>query len=357
SAGLASSSSVFMVTAEAIVALNGLSMTDEEFVQACGYGEWYVGTRGGCGDHAAMHYGRRGQVCHIELHPFRISYCPFPTGHSIVAFNSFETAHKAGNARDIFNQRVACYEFGLMLIQTRHPDLRERLIYFRDINPNVVGDTATVYQLLRELPQRASLDEVKQLLPYEMHERVIQIASQHSPPKDGYPIRGVCLFGVAECERSNRCTVLLSDGRVNEFGELMNISHDGDRVAKLGDDGEMHTYASPCDDEHLQKLIASIHSDSSALRESAQLWRQPGSYRCSTPAIDFMVDVALSVDGVIGAQISGAGLGGCIMVLVRTDAVERLISAMTEYYYEPRSYEPCYVVGVPIAGSGVLTLN
>ena len=43
--------------------------------------------------------------------------------------------------------------------------------------------------------------------------------------------------------------------------------------------------------------------------ERAQLHWQPGSYRCSVPEIDHMVDLALRVEGVVGAQLAGAGLG------------------------------------------------
>lgn len=45
----------------------------------------------------------------------------------------------------------------------------------------------------------------------------------------------------------------------------------------------------------------------------------PGRYGCSTQAIDRIVDRSSLTEGVIGAQITGAGLGGCAVVLVRSE--------------------------------------
>lgn len=352
SGGLASSSALFMVACEALVSLNGCRFKDdEEFIKLCGYGEWYVGTRGGAGDHAAIKLARVGYVSHITTDPLSVSYSPFPSGYRAVVFHSHEFAHKAGNARDIFNQRVACYEFGFMLILERHPELRNAVRRLSDINPQVIGRAADIYRLLLELPLRASLRDILSNLSHELHERVFKIASMHTQPKGGYPIRGVCLFGISECERSRRTAKLLSEGRIDEFGLLINISHDGDRIAKMDKRGRMRDYTSECDDAHLKKLIKACERISTGEAEGAEIWRQPGSYGCSTMSIDFMVDVANSVEGVLGAQLCGAGLGGCIMVLVREDSLNELLKAMIERYYEPRGFEPYYIVAVPVSGS------
>ena len=58
--------------------------------------------------------------------------------------------------------------------------------------------------------------------------------------------------------------------------------------------------------------------------ERAQLVWQPGRYACSLPMIERMVDAATATEGVAGAQLAGAGLGGCLMVLVRREAVPAL---------------------------------
>ena len=89
-------------------------------------------------------------------------------------------------------------------------------------------------------------------------------------------------------------------------------------------------------------------------REPAALCRQAGSYRCSTPDIDLIVDSVNNVRGVKGAQLSGAGLGGCAIALVEESAVDKAISVLTEKYYSTRELEPAIAVCTPVAGSGVL---
>ena len=49
-------------------------------------------------------------------------------------------------------------------------------------------------------------------------------------------------------------------------------------------------------------------------------------YEVSTPELDFLVHQAMTVSGVYGARMTGGGFGGCIVALVRPEAVDRLSS-------------------------------
>ena len=69
-----------------------------------------------------------------------------------------------------------------------------------------------------------------------------------------------------------------------------------------------------------------------------------------------MVDLAGGQEGVIGAQVAGAGLGGCAMILVRTDALKGLLSALRAGYYRPRKLAFDVHVCRPVGGSGILTI-
>ncbi len=75
----------------------------------------------------------------------------------------------------------------------------------------------------------------------------------HAEPAPYHP-RGVLLYGIAEILRSRMCVDLLEAGRVEEFGRLMKISHDGDRVSRPGPDGSYQRIADECGDEYLQRL-------------------------------------------------------------------------------------------------------
>jgi len=352
-AGLSSSSALFVAAAEALLALNGVSLSEEEFIAACGEGEWYVGTRGGSGDHAAIKLGRAGQVSHISFAPFSVDYAPLPEEYRVVIANSLVQAHKAGGARDVFNSRVAAYELGLLLLHRRFAELAPRMPRLRDVNPRALGVSEShVLRMLAALPERATRAELcQELLAGEA--RLEEIFASHSEPKEGYALRGVCLFGVAECERARLAPRLLERGDVERFGRMMSISHDGDRVARTLRDGRQEPFAAPTSGRYLGELAERWErGEGDGPRALAEL---PGAYACSVPEIDLMVDVAQAVPGVVGAQISGAGLGGSMMALVRAPCAEDLVRALAERYYEPRDLPVAVEVCLPVAGSGAIT--
>lgn len=71
-AGLSSSSALVVAVAEAVTAFNRLPVSGRRLVSLCGEGEWFVGTRGGAADHAAIKLSRRGYVTRVGFFPFRI---------------------------------------------------------------------------------------------------------------------------------------------------------------------------------------------------------------------------------------------------------------------------------------------
>ena len=83
------------------------------------------------------------------------------------------------------------------------------------------------------------------------------------------------------------------------------------------------------------------------------IW-QPGAYSCSLPAIDRMVDIAVRTPGVLGAQLAGAGLGGCMMILAKNDAIDQLRKNLIEKYYRPAGLPEVILVSAPIAGAGTV---
>jgi len=368
-AGLSSSSALVVATAEAAAALNEMDVTPQDFVDLCGEGEWYVGSRGGAGDHAAMKFGRRGAVTQIGFFPFKVGRAvPFPDEYRLVVANSHIKAQKMTNAKDTFNQRVASYEFGLMLLKEAYPQWAERMARLRDVNPETLGvRPSVIYQMLLGLPERMTPAEVWATLGGKHAAALERICRSHAQPEE-YLIRSVVLYGIAECARARMCLNYLEKGDIVGLGRLMQISHDGDRVSRLVEgegaeaDGSVEPSASmvPYDynapDSYLQRLIEDLQSEDPERVAAAQIHLQPGGYACSTSEIDGMVDVAGKVPGVVGAQLSGAGLGGCVMVLVHRDSVEALQQTLAEKYYYPRRLEPDITVCVPVKGSGLLDI-
>jgi galactokinase len=74
----------------------------------------------------------------------------------------------------------------------------------------------------------------------------------------------------------------------------------------------------------------------------------PGGYACSIEQVDRIVDRALALPGVLGAQIAGAGLGGCCMVLVTTDRAAALADELQGF-----AGGPVYICD-SVGGAGLL---
>ena len=142
-AGMSSSSALVVSTAEAAAALHGLEVTPSQFVNFCGEGEWFVGTRGGSADHAAMKYGAKGTINHVKFHEFELlEQIQFPDTHRMVVCNSFMQAKKAAGAKVAFNSRVASYALGVELVRMRFPQYAPLIRFVRDIDTDTLARPA-----------------------------------------------------------------------------------------------------------------------------------------------------------------------------------------------------------------------
>ena len=351
--GMGSSSALVVASAEALTAINNLQFTDDEFVEACGTAEWFVGTRGGFGDHAAIKLSRRGHISNIGFFPLTIDFAPFLDGYRVAVCSTLKEAKKAAGAKSIFNERVATYEIGLMMLKQKFPLIRERVQYFRDLNPENLGkDEAWLYEMLKSLPIRIQRKQLLNQLKDDT-DALTELFRTHDEPTEGYRVRGVCLFGLAECARAKVATSFLEKGDMEAFGELITISHEGDRVTRIVD-GERIYREEEITDEYLDRLIFHLRSDNPSKRESARLYRQPGGYAVSCEELDELVDITKGVDGVLGAGRVGAGLGGCISVLIDKNKTDELVNAVTAEYYKPRGLPAAVEVCFPVDGSGLI---
>jgi N-acetylgalactosamine kinase len=355
-AGLSSSSTIVVATLQAAIALNNLELTSRQLIDLCGQGEWFVGSRGGAGDHAAIYLGQRGKITRVGYLPFRVEKSvDAPQDYQVIIADSHVKAAKSGQARDMFNARVASYHLGLAVLKSAFGGsrLKNRLEYVRDLDPQRLGcTTSDVYRLLLQVPQFMSRKDLKKILSSEHKELMEASFASHSDP-GFYKVRGVLLFGAAEVIRSRICLDYLEAGQIEQFGNLMKISHDGDRVSRPDHKGNYRPVEDYCDDRRFEELITDLASEDPDRVLKAQLHMQPGSYACSTPQIDQMVDIACSIPGVAGAQIAGAGLGGCIMILSRKDAVYAVIETLISRYYKPNRLKPAVIPCITVEGAGL----
>ena len=353
--GLSSSSALTMVVTEAVIRLNNLEIASIELVEHCGYAEWYVGTRGGCGDHAAIKFGKPNTILHLGILPTTVDGTQLGADYKIVLANSFVEAKKQAGARNTFNNRVASYVFGLMMIRKNFPQYVDKLERLRDVNPQKLGvDETEIYRIVKSLPASAGREEILKSLP-ENKDEINQVFRSHDEPEAGYKIRQICLYGIAECLRADMVKQYLQTGDMKTFGELLRASHNGDRVTKLVDGKRVPTDNSyPC--AKIDTLISDLQSDNPQRVAGARLWRQPGGYNVSVPEIDMLVDIALATPGVVGAGLIGAGMGGSIVAVVETEHTQKLIDNMAEHYYRQRNLPTAAEIVTPIGGSCIIDI-
>ncbi|MCR5381116.1 MAG: NTP transferase domain-containing protein [Lentisphaeria bacterium] len=327
-AGLSSSSAIVVATAEAIVALNSLHLSDQQFIELCGEGEWFVGSRGGFGDHAAMKYGRPGKFVHLGFHPFSIGEsASLPDDYAVIIADSTLKARKSEGSKDRFNAQVAAYDLSLMLLKQTYPN--EHITDMRSLA--AVRPYSKLYEMLRSLPLSASRKQLEEALPDDLHQ-LARLFASHADP-GAYNLRGVILYGLSEMERSERFMETLKKGAYDLVGKMMKISHNGDRI---GDP--------TISDDLLKDLSA----------QNADLALQYGAYACSVPQIDELCDLLDSTPGVLGSELVGAGLGGCIVALVKKEKAADIIDILNNKYYAKYGVEPGHAnVYQPSEGSSV----
>jgi N-acetylgalactosamine kinase len=358
-AGLSSSSAIVVASAEAAVALNGLEVSSQQFVNFCGEGEWFVGTRGGSADHAAMRFGQKGTINHVAFHPFRLlQQLQFPAEYRLVVANSLVQARKATGARAAFNSRVGSYLVGLELIRRRFPRQAPFIQYVRDLDPTHLQVTpAWIYQMLLTLPVSITGGAIRKEFSGEAEPWArLEPHFGAVPEETVFPVRGVVMFGVAECARARQAATLLTRGDMVALGDLMRISHDGERCFRTQRGAAAVPFEVDISDAALSTRLEDLASQDPARHLAAQLEFQPGGYRCSTEEIDQLVDLASEVPGVLGAQIAGAGLGGCAMILVHAAQVPALCAHLETHYYDARGLPRSLLLCQASAGSGLLSM-
>ncbi|MFH1924248.1 MAG: galactokinase family protein [Planctomycetota bacterium] len=354
-AGLGSSSTIVAATLQAAIALNNFDLSSRQFIDLCGEGEWFVGSRGGPGGSAAIYLGQRGKIAHVGYLPFRVEKTiDAPEDYRVVIADSHVKTPQRSSARDIVNARLACFDLGLALLKQRAPEIAGSVEHLRDLDPAQLGcSPSDVYRWLLKIPAEMRREDFSTMLASEHHPAMEAHFATHPEP-DCYRPRAVLLYGIAEIVRSRMCLECLEVGQVERLGTLMKISHDGDRVSRPGPGGTYRAWREDPSDEYLNRLIRDLVSEDPEKVWKAQLYMQPGSYGCSTPEIDQMVDVAATVPGVAGAQIAGAGLGGCIMILARKESVAAVGKALVKHYYRPARLKPAVIPSIAVEGAGLV---
>jgi galactokinase len=276
--GLSSSSALVVAHALALLDRNDVRFDTMELAELLADAEHFVGTRGGGMDQAICLAANESSASRIDFNPLRVEVHPIPPEWRFIVAFSLVRAEKSGEARDAYN--------------TRPRECREALIEMTRAL-NVAGKVSTYPDLMSR---------------WEC-ERLVEVASDVLNESLLKRFRHV----VTEGDRVCRATRALATGALEDFGRLMNESHE------------------------------SLKSD----------------FGVSTRELDELVEIA-DAAGSAGARLTGAGLGGCVVALVAQDGDSDLRQALAEHYYAKRDFEGSLgdhlFVAEPSAGASVTTL-
>ena len=104
-AGLSSSSALLTGFTLALLRANGVGASFEELMEVLPEGEYFVGTRGGGMDHAAVLASEAGCALLIRFGPLAIAPVLVPKEWSFLVAHSLTTAEKSGEMRARYNSR------------------------------------------------------------------------------------------------------------------------------------------------------------------------------------------------------------------------------------------------------------
>jgi len=354
--GQSSSSAVVVSIALALNDLWDLCLPPPALASICGEAEWYVGTRGGAGDHAGMLLGSSSGLVGICFEPpvkvRDTCRLRLPPEYQIIIANSGHKAIKNNEERLQFNAGIFAYRFSLVYLQEAlraqarelglAPDQQE-VRFLAGINVERYP-LDTIYRLLRAVPRDVSPQELEQRYPDRYEQAALSCFGRADPELlPSIPLRGAAMYGLGRVDRGLAMHDICARGdeaAMREFGRLMYITHDGDRVSRYDPNQQrcllwtenLESVA----DHRIDSLIEASACGGPAW-ERAELRYQSGFYGASIPELDRMVDLVKPLPDVLGAGLMGAGGGGCILILARAgeEAMSRVTEVLEQGYYRP----------------------
>lgn len=314
-----------------------------EFALQCAEAqEWGVGRKNNIG---AVLFGMPGEVTHIDWNP------PRPKGHKLAAGTCFVTAYSGCASMSGAIAAIGAESAHETAANIGHLLFRQaaaaRLAKAGHASDVLMSDE-TVYQLLREIPQRVSRKKAQELIQAEFIKAILQPHfSEHSEPNAGYPAREKLMYVLSEIQRAARAANLIRKGDAAGLGELLNIG-------QIGEAGMYHELSPSGLVEHAHSMIhAGDDAELDSLAEHVDpLWKQSGFWGGSAPETDLLCDLAQGVNGVYGARCCEPER---IIVIVKKEALVPLLERLSTGYYGPRNLPATYASQVfPCRGAGVV---
>ena len=331
--GLSSSSALVCASALAVMASRGLSFPKADVAELACVCERYCGTQSGGMDQAISIMGQRGLAKVVHFNPVRTDDVALPSGGVFVIANSLTVSNKAETAHTRYNLRVVeCRLAAAMLALA-------------------LGATPEAALAIR------TLREVEPLLPRaEGSVSDAALAAVNAHLHEG-------AYTTSELEE--RLGVTLAFMFADNAASLAVLLHAGRAGFKLRDRAA-HVYAEAARVSAFAKACASGAplATLGALMDASHASCRD-QYECSCAELEELVALA-KARGALGARLTGAGWGGCAVMLVREADAKAFLADLSRMFFDKRVATGLLAAGdlssalfatKPGAGAAVLKLK
>jgi galactokinase len=291
-AGVSSSSALTVVMAVALAHFAAWDPSPAQMAQFCSDAEWYVGTRGGIMDQFIALLGQRGHALFLDCRPVDGDFRTetIPLPEEYRLLVANSGVHHS-NVRNEFNARVASCRAGVALLRQEFP----QITHLRDVE----SSEWNALELL--LPEETTVEALRA----DGHNLGdLPNVAADTPLR----VRACCRHVWSENHRVLAAVEAMRMGQIEQLGILLNEAH------------------------------ASARDD----------------YRISTPELEVLVESARSIEGCVGARLTGAGWGGCIVALVHADGVDEFLRRVPRIYREETGRETAIFPCQASPGAGIV---
>ncbi|KAG2487012.1 hypothetical protein HYH03_014383 [Edaphochlamys debaryana] len=256
--------------------------------------------------------GQQGVAMHVEFNPVRGVCVVLPAGATFVIANSLAVSNKAETAPKRYNLRVVECRLAAVLLAMglgmACEEAIKKIRTLRDVEPLIeekhgARDGATAAAAVAEVLQESyTTAEVEEALGgfkladlFSGEPGSLRALSVAEADKYAFPLRKRAVHVYTEADRVLQLRAVCEDAsldgstRLERVGALMNDSH------------------ASCAD----------------------------LYGCSCAELDELVGIARTA-GALGARLTGAGWGGCMVSLVKDEQVDAFLDEMRDKYYKAR---------------------
>lgn len=342
--GLSSSSALNCAVTVALMDAFELSFTKGELSELTCLSERYSGTQSGGMDQAISIMGEKDLAKRIDFNPIGAMDVPLPTNLTFLIGNSCAVSKKAESAHKHYNLRVVeCRLAAILMAKHYGEDIekaktRVTLREVADLYCNK-GDLWTALGAVRkalnegsytkkQLENDEGLGDLRKIFDCENNEAFNVVLQKNdtfklrdrarhvfSEARRVHEFQKICegqspRYAVSGPIYEHWCKVIgsepdvgvASDDPTKDFGHPMYGMGKEDALAKL-----MHLSHESCKTQ----------------------------YECSCDELDELVDAFMSA-GALGARLTGAGWGGCVVAVCESDIAEEILADVKKSFYEKR---------------------